>query len=150
MEKLLTKEKKPVRLTVEQAKRIKKRLEQLDKVDAITKSGDLDLAARLLSAAYVISGVANGYAEDAVEIVERYGLKVGKIKTKANNLQQSFDTYDKEMWAMIHDHDAGLQLCEDTDVLRTLIDAFVRRDITIKRGPYMAATLFLPNENIKK
>lgn len=111
------------------------------------KSGDLSLAARHIAMAYQLFTAANTHAEEANEIMSRYGLTIGKMKTVQNNLMQSFDAYDKAFMKRFHIDAAGkAQMCGDADVLRDMLTAFAQYDIEVERGPYYQAKLFLPRK----
>lgn len=116
------------------------------------ESGDLDRCAKLLSMAYQVFTQANSFAEEAVNLMEQYGVIHKKAKTAANNLKQSFDAFDKVMSDMIKNggssdpQSAFDQLCFDTEMLSIILYGFMDNNIEVKRGPYLAATLFLPEK----
>ena len=116
------------------------------------ESGDLDRCAKLLSMAYQVFTQANRFAEEAVNLMEQYGVIYKKAKTAANNLMQSFDAFDKVMSDMIKNggssnpQSAFDQLCFDTEMLSIILNGFMDNNIEVKRGPYLAATLFLPEK----
>jgi len=116
------------------------------------ESGDLDRCAKLLSMAYQVFTQANSFAEEAVSLMEQYGVIHKKAKTAANNLMQSFDAFDKVMSDMIKNggssdpQSAFDQLCFDTDMLSIILYGFMDNNIEVKRGPYLSATLFLPEK----
>lgn len=110
-------------------------------------SGDLDRAARLLSMAYITFTEANNYVERANTLLEKHDMVHKKVKTTVNNFTQSFDSYDKVMQSLIGGNKAALrQFCDDSDVFRELLDAFMTRTLTIRRAAYYAPTLFLPSK----
>lgn len=111
------------------------------------ESGDLDAAAKLMSMAYLTFTVANQYAEQSNDLLEKHGLLVKRLKTAVNNLMQSFDAYDKVMQGLIGGNQGALrQLCFDSDTLSDLLDAFMTNNIEVVRGPYYKAKLFLPRK----
>jgi hypothetical protein len=116
------------------------------------ESGDLDRCAKLLSMAYQVFTQANSFAEEAVSLMEQYGVIHKKAKTAANNLMQSFDAYDKVMSDMIKNggssdpNGAFEQLCLDTEMLGIILDGFMNNNIEVERGPYYAPKLFLPEK----
>ena len=116
------------------------------RLQAATDSGDLDRAARLLSMAYITFTEANNYVERANTILEKYGMVHKKIKTTVNNLSQSFDSYNKVMATIVDTKPAQDQLCSDSDIFQELLDAFMTRNLTIRRNQYYAPTLFLPEK----
>lgn len=105
--------------------------------------GDLNRVSRLLAMAYETFSIANSYAEEANTILERHGMMYKKVKTKSNNLMQSFDAYNSVMDSMLGTKESKYQLCNDFDLLQELLDEFMNHDIVIKRGPYTSATLFI-------
>lgn len=123
-----------------------------DDIKRMQESGDLDRCAKLLSMAYLGFTKVNQYAEEAVRIMEQYGVMHKKAKTAANNLMQSFDAFDKVMGDMLRNggssdaQAAFRQLCQDDEYLGELLDAYMMHNVEIKRGPYIGATLFLPEK----
>ena len=115
------------------------------------ESGDLDRCAKLLSMAYQVFTQANSFAEEAVSLMEQYGVIHKKAKTAANNLMQSFDAYEKVMNDIVHNGDNPENAYDgfafDNQILTEVIEAYLsNKEITIKRGPYLAPTLFLPSK----
>lgn len=118
------------------------------RLQLFAESGDQDRVGRCLAMAYETFSIANAYAEEAIALSEKYGFDVKKLKTKANNLTQSFDAFDKIMSSMFGDNmDAKKQLCYDFDLLRTILNSFMNHKIEVKRGHYFTPTLFLPESN---
>jgi predicted nucleic acid-binding Zn-ribbon protein len=113
-------------------------------INRMRDNGDLDRCSKLLSMAYQVFTQANSFAEEAVSIMEQYGVVRKKIKTTANNLMQSFDAYDKVMSSMLGTKESREQLCGNFDLLQEFLNEFMNHNIEVKRGPYIAATLFLP------
>ena len=119
--------------------------------NAFRDSGDLDRAAKHLCIAYQLFTLANEHAETAYDLAARYGLGIKKIKTTANNLMQSFDSYEKVMHDIVHNGDdpenAYQGFAFDNQILTEVIEAYLsNKEITIKRGPHFAPTLFLPTK----
>ena len=121
-------------------------------IKRMRESGDLDRVAKLLSMSYQVFTQANSFAEEAVRLMEEYGVIHKKAKTAANNLMQSFDAYDKVMSDMIKNggssdpKGAFEQLCFDTEMLGIILDGFMNNNIEVERGPYYAPKLFLPEK----
>lgn len=118
---------------------------------AFRDSGDMDRAAKHLCIAYQLFTLANEHAESAYDIAARHGLGIKKIKTTANNLMQSFDSYEKVMNDIVHNGDNPENAYDgfafDNQILTEVIEAYLsNKEITIKRGPYLAPTLFLPSK----
>lgn len=114
--------------------------------------GDLDRCAKLLSMAYLGFTKSNQYAEEAVQLMEKYDVMHKKSKTAANNLMQSFVAFDKVMGDMLRNggssdaEKAFRQLCNDDEILGEVLDAYMTHNIEVKRGAYASATLFLPEK----
>ncbi len=122
-------------------------IEQQRMVAEMQANGTLDVAAKLLSMAYLTFSRANAYVEEANAMPETYGVVHKKVKTTVNNLMQSFDAYDKVMQGLLGgDKDANRQFCFDSDTLSELLDAFMANNIEVVRGPYFGAKLFLPSK----
>ena len=118
---------------------------------AFRDSGDMDRAAKHLCIAYQLFTLANEHAESAYDIAAKYGLGIKKIKTTANNLMQSFDAYEKVMNDIVHNGDDPENAYDgfafDNQILSEVIQAYLsNKEIVIKRGPYLAPTLFLPSK----
>ncbi len=94
-------------------------------------SGDSAKVSRLVSMAYLMGTVFQGYSEDAIDIMEKYKLVHKKIKTTSNNLVQSFDVYDKAVSALINTQDAKLQLCNDWEIFQETCDKFMNADVRV-------------------
>ena len=137
--------KQPQSPQVEQTReRIKKEV-MMALIEEFRKSADSDTAARQLSAAYLLFTVANQYVEEANELIEKHHLLRKKIKTTANNLMQSFEPFHKEMSSMIGSKDNAHLFCNDSTLLREIIDVFLEQHIEVQRGPYFQPKLFLPD-----
>ena len=122
-------------------------IEHRRKVAEMQENGTLDVAAKLLSMAYLTFSRANAYVEEANSLLEPYGVMHKKVKTTVNNMMQSFDAYDKVMQGLIGGNQGALrQLCFDSDTLCDLLDAFMTNNIEVERGPYYKAKLFLPSK----
>ena len=117
--------------------------ERMQLIKELTESGNEARASRLLDMGYQTFTIGNGFIEEAIEILNRYGLTDSKLKTLTNNLMQSFDAFDKYVVAM---NEERKQLCNNIDILRELLEAFAENDITVERGPYFSPKLFLPEK----
>ena len=120
--------------------------ERLDKLNQMTASGDDIRASRNLDMAYELFTLGDTYIDKAIEIMDRYGVVEKKVKTTANNLMQSFDSFDKATHALFSTQGDKRQFCDNVDILREVCEAFTQFNVTIKRGPYLAPTLFLPTK----
>lgn len=115
------------------------------RLDKMIDSGDLNRMARLLTVAYETYSVADTYCQEAVDIMEKYNFVHKKIKTATNNLSQSFDVFDRVMQSFL-DENADIQFCRSYETTKEILDACMENTITVKRGPYLGATLFLPTK----
>lgn len=136
----------------EKAKMIAEKLDFARRLKAMQESGDLDRLAKLLSITYLMYTKTNEYAEEAVEIMECYDIVHKKVKVTVNNLAQSFNAFDKVMSDILKKGGSGdaykafLQLNFDNEMLGELLEAYMYNKITVKRGQYIGATLFLPEK----
>lgn len=80
---------------------------------------------KLISMSYLVASVFDAYQEEAQEIMDKYHMTVKGIKTKANNLTQSFDAYDKEMRTFLNEEEARKLITEDYENLKSLCDRFM-------------------------
>ncbi len=117
--------------------------ERLQLIKELTESGNEARASRLIDMGFQTFTIGNGFIEEAIEILNRYGITDSKLKTLANNLMQSFDAFNKYTVAM---NEERRQLNDNVDVLRELLEAFVEHDIPVERGPYFSPKLFLPEK----
>ena len=129
------------------AKKVLKSAAIEQSVKEMEESGELKHLGELLAMAHQLFSIGNGMVEEVHEVIERRGLNYGKIKTMANNMMQSFDAYDKVFAAMMHgDKEAWAQVCQDNELLSEVVDALMKNNIEVERGPYFGAKLFLPNK----
>lgn len=95
------------------------------KIQEYINSDDSAKVNKLISMAYLVSTIANAYAEEAVEILEKYALVQKKFKTKVYNLHAAFDAFDKEMFKMINCEEGKKAFCLDYDIVRKLLDDYM-------------------------
>ena len=69
------------------------------------ESGDNTRLSKLVSMMYLLNTCTNELRMEADEILDRYEIKRGKIKTLSNNVEQSFDAYNNYLAAMLDDND---------------------------------------------
>ena len=119
--------------------------ERLAKIREFTDSGTEARMSCMTDMAYEVFTVGNAYIEEVVSTMRQYGFTDSKMKTLANNLMQSFDALDKYMIAML-EGDTRNQLCNNVEVLREVIDALSENKVTVERGQYYEAKLFLPEK----
>lgn len=113
-------------------------------VEEFRESEDSDRAAQCLSMAYLLMSMGNYYAEKCVGLIAKHHLQRGKIKTRTNNLMQSFDTWDSELFAIIGKPENANAFCNDNDLLIEILDTFLTDHIEVERGVYFKPKLFLP------
>lgn len=116
-------------------------------VKEMESSGELHRLGEKLAMAHQLFSVGNALVEEVHRVVEEKGISYGKMKTLANNMMQSFDAYDKVFAAMMHgDKEAWKQVCQDNELLTEVVDALMKNNIEVERGPYFGAKLFLPSK----
>ncbi len=116
-------------------------------VKEMESSGELHRLGEKLAMAHQLFSVGNALVEEVHRVVEEKGISYGKMKTLANNLMQSFDAYDKVFAAMMNgDKEAWEQVCQDNELLSEVVDALMKNNIEVVRGPYFGAKLFLPRK----
>lgn len=69
------------------------------------ESGDNTRLSKLVSMMYLLNTCTNELRMEADEILDRYEIRRGKIKTLSNNVEQSFDAYNNYLAAMLGDND---------------------------------------------
>lgn len=130
-----------------EAKKVLKSAAISQSIKEMEESGEMKHIGELLAMAHQLFSIGNEMVEEVHEVIERRGLNYGKIKTMANNMMQSFDAYDKVFAAMMHgDKEAWAQVCQDNELLSEVMDAFMKNNIEVERGPYYKAKLFLPKK----
>jgi len=100
---------------------IAKREEQLK---AFAESDDNKVVSRLIAWGYLVWSVGKYYMDDAIEILDKYEINKGKLKTKALNLERSFDSFNETFKSFVIDDDAERRLCNDFSELHSLCDTF--------------------------
>lgn len=129
------------------AKKVMKSAAISQSIKEMEESGEMRRLGELLAMAHQLFSIGNEMVEEVHEVIERRGLNYGKIKTMANNMMQSFDAYDKVFASMMHgDNEAWAQVCQDNEFLSEVVDAFMKNNIEVERGPYYIAKLFLPKK----
>lgn len=92
--------------------------------------GDSARISVLISMCYLLNSVSNAYFEQAVEIMEKYNILHKKLKTKTNNLYQSFESFDKEFASLI-DAELRKDLCDDFEQVQNFCDKFMNMDAAV-------------------
>ena len=72
-----------------------------EKIERAINNGSFDRVNRLLSAAHVMVCVANGYAEEAQDLLKSNELSLGELKKAFNSYQKAADVYFKEFASMV-------------------------------------------------
>lgn len=151
MGKAIMKGPRPNAFTEEEIRRLAKKalkgaaIEQA--VKEMEESGELHRLGKMLAMAHQLFSIGNAMVEEVHGVVESRGLNYGKLKTLSNNMMQSFDAYDKVFAAMLHgDGEAWAQVCEDNELLTEVVDALMKNNVEVVRGPYFGAKLFLPEK----
>lgn len=70
-------------------------------IERAINNGSLDRVNRLLSSTHVMVCVANGYAEEAQDLLKSNGLALGELKKAFNAYQKAADVYFKEFASMV-------------------------------------------------
>lgn len=109
--------------------KIQKAMEQDPDFRNFIESGDSRRVSILLSMGFLVQSVANAYNEEAIDIMEKHNLVHKKIKTKINNLTQSFDAYDKVLFSLIDSQEAREHLMKDYESFKGLCDTFMLKEI---------------------
>ncbi|MBR6132544.1 MAG: hypothetical protein IKQ20_11890 [Bacteroidales bacterium] len=96
-------------------------------------SGDSTRVSVYVSMLYLIQSVANSYAESAIALMEKHNLVHKKIKITANNLSQSFDAFDKCLFALVNKQNTQNIFCGDFERFQDICDHFMNIEGAIKR-----------------
>ena len=111
------------------------------------QTGDDKDVAKRIAFAHQLLTQGNRLVEEAYDIMSKYGLNYGRIKTLANNVCNSFDAFDKMFSFLMNGNgEAWEQVCNNAEVFQELIDAFMEYNIKVERGQYYQPKLFLPNK----
>ena len=87
--------------------------------------GDLDIAAKYLSAGYLIQTIAMDNLEMGIDILAKHGLVNFELKREKNAIAKHFDEFCRFFTKMI-DKDNQKLVYEDWSELSTLIDNFLK------------------------
>jgi len=71
-------------------------------VEQMREDGALDRINILLSASYLCISLASIETARAELVIERYGMKLGRIKRMMNHLEGAFTLFTREFASMIH------------------------------------------------
>lgn len=88
-------------------------------------SGDLDIAAKYLSAGYLIQTIAMDNLEMGIDILAKHGLVNFELKREKNAISKHFDEFCRLFNAMIPEDKQQL-FNEDWSELSNLIDNFLK------------------------
>lgn len=125
----------------------KEKMMQNPRVRKFVESGDEERASILISMAYILMSVANAYTEEANELMDKHGLILYNVKHTANKLAKSFDTYHNILKTMLPGRDEKDAFVEDFSILQEITDFMLEHNITVKRGDYYGATIFMPRKD---
>lgn len=90
-------------------------------VQEFINSGDADLAAKNLSAGYLLISLGDYFINETLNLFEKHDLFYGKIKTKASNFENVFDGLEKEISQYIQ-KDAKTKLVDDYEQLNKIVE----------------------------
>lgn len=96
------------------------------------ESGDSLKAAKLSTMAYLAISVGNAYNEQAIDILQKYNFVQKKLKTRINNLSQSFDSYNLEVSPLVNGEEARKLLLEDYDAFSEMCELFMNASKRIR------------------
>lgn len=98
------------------------------------ESGDSLKAAKLSTMAYLAISVGNAYNEQAIDILQKYNFVQKKLKTRINNLSQSFDSYNLEVSPLVNGEEARKLLLEDYDAFSEMCELFMNASKQISKS----------------
>lgn len=90
-------------------------------VQEFINSGDANLAAKNLSAGYLLISLGDYFINETLNLFEKHDLLYGKIKTKASNFKNVFDGLEKEISQYIQ-KDAKTKLVDDYEQLNKIVE----------------------------
>lgn len=90
-------------------------------VQEFIDSGDANLAAKNLSAGYLLISLGNCFINETLDLFNKYDLLYGKIKTKASNFEDIFDSLEKEISKYIQ-KDSKTKLVDDYEQLNKIVE----------------------------
>lgn len=100
---------------------------------AFVESGDSLRVSVLVSMLYLMHSISNAYAEQAIALMEQYDLVHKKIKTTANNLSLSFDSFDKVLFQLVNKQESQNIFCGDYERFQNICDQFMNMEGALKR-----------------
>ena len=119
---------------------------QNPRIRRFVESGDEERAGVLISMAYILMSIANAYTEEANELLDKHNLILYNVKHTANKFTKAFDSYHTILKSMIPSMEEQKDFTEDFTILQEITDFLLKHDVTVKRGDYFNATLFLPKK----
>lgn len=105
-----------------------------DEVSEIVKNGDMFKAAHLISAAYLITSIANSLVDDIVDIFDKYGFMVRGIKHQFKSYESAFDKWEKLVSGMVDTKGRKLWMANDFEKLEGLIREYIDIDNNVSIG----------------
>lgn len=123
------------------------KLMQNPRVRRFVESGDKERAERLTSMSYMLISVGNEYQEEVNDLLYKYGLMITDLKYFTNRLTAAFDQYNTVVKSMIPDMEAKKALIKEYGILSEFAEMVIKGNVTVKRGDYFGATLYLPKKD---
>lgn len=123
------------------------KLMQNPRVRRFVESGDKERAERLTSMSYMLISVGNEYQEEVNDLLHKYGLMITDVKYFTNRLIAAFDQYNTVVKSMIPDMEAKQELIKEYGILSEFAELVIKGNVTVKRGDYFGATLYLPKKD---
>lgn len=123
------------------------KLMQNPRVRRFVESGDKERAERLTSMSYMLISVGNEYQEEVNDLLHKYGLVLTDVKYFTNRLTAAFDQYNTVVKSMIPDMEAKQELIKEYGILSEFAELVIKGNVTVKRGDYFGATLYLPKKD---
>lgn len=123
------------------------KLMQNPRVRRFVESGDKERAERLTSMSYMLISVGNEYQEEVNDLLHKYGLMITDVKYFTNRLIAAFDQYNTVVKSMIPDIEAKQELIKEYGILSDFAELVIKGNVTVKRGDYFGATLYLPKKD---
>lgn len=123
------------------------KLMQNPRVRRFVESGDKERAERLTSMSYMLISVGNEYQEEVNDLLHKYGLMITDLKYFTNRLTAAFDQYNTVVKSMIPDMEAKKELIKEYGILSEFAEMVIKGNVTVKRGDYFGATLYLPKKD---
>lgn len=86
-----------------------------DLIDAAQANGSIDHMNRLLSAVQILNCEANSLMEEANDLMEENGLRIGELKKMHNDFVKCADRYFKEFASCVCSEQEKMNMFSDCD-----------------------------------